>query len=172
MSKKRWLILELVILAGLLGVIVWRAYFYHAPATSKTSSSPVPAAVTSAVNFPIYYPNPSKLPAGFTLNQSSFKYVPRQGVLYYVNYDSGKKLIFTVQQKPSAGELANFDKQYLAIHRQVLTLVGTATIGAINDQTVVSLPTDSNAWIIMTGPADIYANDDLSQVLKSLQKSK
>ena len=131
----------------------------------------MPQAVAQAVNFPIYYPDQKKLPAGYSLNSNSFKYLPGQGVLYYVSYDNGKRLVFTLQQKPSGSDLANFNKKYIPINRQVLTLVGTATMGAIGDQTVVSLPTDSNTWIIITGPADIYATSQLTQVVRSIKKA-
>ena len=136
------------------------------------STSPVPKSIRQSVNFPIYYPDPKKLPAGYNLNQSSFKSINSDAIAYSVSYSNNKKLIFSVQKKPSDNELANFNKQYIPIHRQVLTLVGTATEGVIGSQTVVSLPAnDSNAWIIITGPSDAYATTNLAQVLKAIRKS-
>jgi hypothetical protein len=134
------------------------------------TKSPVPKNISKSVNFPIYYPDQKKLPSGYTLSKSSFKSPQPGAVLYSVQYDNGKKLVFSVQQKPSDSDLAAFVKNYIPIHRQVLTLVGTATVGAIGPQTVVSLPTDSNTWIIVTGPANAYGTDNLAQVLKALKK--
>lgn len=132
--------------------------------------SPVPKNISKQVNFPIYYPDQKKLPPGYTLSKSSFKSPQPGAVLYVVYYDKNQKLVFSVQQKPSDSDLAAFVKNYIPIHRQVLTLVGTATIGAIGKQTVVSLPTDSNTWIIVTAPANVYGTDALAQVLKALKK--
>jgi hypothetical protein len=160
------LALALLVVAG--GITGAWLHWHHTAAQTTANTSPVPKNVAQAVNFPIYYPDPQKLPAGYNLN--SFKYVPGQGVLYYVSYDNGKRLVFTLQQKPSSQDLAAFNKKYIPIHRQVLTLVGTATIGAIGSQTVVSLPTDKT-WVIITGPSDIYGTDQLTQVLQSIKKS-
>jgi hypothetical protein len=136
----------------------------------SANSSPVPKSIAKQVNFPVYYPDQKKLPVGYLLSKTSFK-SPQPGVVVYaVNYGNGKHLVFSVQRKPSDDELAAFVKNYIPIHRQILTLSGTATIGSINNQTVASLPTDHNTWIIMTGPMSIYATDDLANVLKAITK--
>lgn len=159
------LIYIVVIILGA-GVALASWHFY-----STRPTSPVPKNVQKAANFNIYYPDPNQLPNGYTLNTSSFKYISGKGVLYNVTYGS-KKLVFTLQQKPSDSELSFFKRQYIPINRQVLTLVGTATEGAIGPQTVVSLPVDTdNVWIIVTGPADAYATPNLAQVLKAIRKS-
>jgi hypothetical protein len=137
----------------------------------NTYTGPVPEKIRKSVSFPIYYPDQSKLPSGYVLNNSSFSSPSTEAALYTVKYNNNKKLIFTVQKKPSDAELANFNKRYIPIHRQVLTSIGTATEGTINNQTVVSLPADDdNAWIIISGPSDAYGTNNLAQALKSLKK--
>jgi hypothetical protein len=132
----------------------------------------VPAGLQQRVSFPIYYPDPKKLPAGYTLIPSSFHLEGSnsEAVLYTVSYSGNKKLVFTIQQKPSSHELANFVKLYIPVHRIVATVAGIATVGSINQQTVVSLPTDTKAWILVTGPSDLYGTDQLSQVLKAIRR--
>lgn len=156
-----WLIVMLIVAGGVAGI--W-AYDHR-------SDSLVPKVVRGKIDFPIYYPDPAKLPAGFVLDSSSFKSVSPEAVLYIVNYGTNKKLVFTVQKKPSDSELDNFNKQYIPIHRQVSTSVGTATIGAIGNQTVVSLPTKDSSWILMTGAPDMYNTSNLAQVLKAIRKA-
>jgi hypothetical protein len=163
------LIIVLLLIGGA-GVGIW-SHRQPVAIQKPINSSPVPLAIAQSVNFPIYYPDPQKLPTGYSLNSSSFKYVPGQGIVYYVNYDNGKRLVFTLQKKPSNDELATFNKKYIPIHREVLTSLGTATIGGISGQTIVSLPTDNLTWIIITGPANIYATDKLTQVVESLKKA-
>jgi hypothetical protein len=139
----------------------------------KVDASPVPAHIQQVVKFPIYYPDPAKLPAGYHLNSQSFQ-SPQTGVVVYsVVYNNGQKMVFSLQAKPSTAELASFNKRYIPIHSQVLTLVGTATEGAINQQTVVSLPVDqSGTWIIVTAPQNAYGTDELTQVLRAIKKSR
>src|SRR5579884_1825970 len=58
-------------------------------------SSPVPKNVRTAVNFDIYYPQPKKLPAGFRLDNSSFKLAQAGVVLFSVKRPDGSSLIFS-----------------------------------------------------------------------------
>jgi hypothetical protein len=130
--------------------------------------SPVPKSIAKQVDFPIYYPAQKQLPKGYTLSKTSFK-SPQSGVVVYaVTYGNGKRLVFSVQKKPSDDELASFVKTYIPIHREALTLVGKATIGSLNNRTVVSIPTDSGTWILVTGPPEAYGTDALSKTLKAL----
>lgn len=136
----------------------------------NSHSSPVPSQLTKDVNFPIYYPDPKKLPAGYTLDRGSFTSPAPGVILYAVNYNGGK-LIFSIQQKPSASELKSFNTQRIPLHTSLKTKVGEAVIGAIGNQSIVSLPTNSNAWIIVTAP---YATDQakLADVLNVLRSNK
>ena len=134
------------------------------------NTGPVPRKIQQQVNFPIYYSVQNKLPSGYNLDLNSFTVPQNNVVLYTVRYGSNKELKFTLQDKPSTSELANFTKKYIPINRQVLTLSGTATEGAIGQQTVVSLPTNDDVWILITGPSNSYGTDALAQVLKSITK--
>jgi hypothetical protein len=130
---------------------------------------PVPADVKQAVNFPVYYPQQDKLPAGYVLDTKSFV-ASDQAVIYAINYGDNQKLVVTVQKRPTDDELAVFYKNSIPIHKDVLTLTGKAAVGAVGEQTMVSLPTSDRSWLIMTGPADIN-RDQLTQVLQSIVKT-
>jgi hypothetical protein len=137
------------------------------------STSPVPGDVQRAVRFPVYYPDPKRLPAGYALDVHSFKAPVKDGVTYVVRYGTGKNIVFSVQSKPSDSDLQSFNASYIPLRNDYRTMVGQAEIGAYLSngrlQTLVSLPTDSNAWLIITAPPDIN-HDQLQQVLQALQK--
>lgn len=170
-SKKRWVALVILIIALLAGVIIWLNLRPKTlPATDNLSPAPiVPATVAQAVSFPVYYPDPKKLPPGYKLDISSFKVASDQVVIYIVKYGVNKKLVFSVQAKPSDNDIGVFYKNNIPLHDDVLTLVGKAAIGNINNKVFVSLPTYSNSWIIITGPSDINS-DQLKQVLQAIVK--
>jgi hypothetical protein len=173
--KKRRLVLLIVVLVLIIGAAgggIWY-HRHHKAVPAPISTSPVPKAVAQAVNFPIYYPDPKKLPAGYSLNSSSFTVAVKNGVSYSVSYGNGKKLVFSVQTKPSDAELQTFNSSYIPLRIDYQTPVGQAEIGAYNDhgkvETLVSLPTNTNAWIVITCPYDIN-QADLKQILSSLRQ--
>lgn len=127
--------------------------------------NPVPKSIRQAVNFQVYYPNPDRLPIGYTLDESSFS-SGNNAVLYSVSYGGKQKLIFTEQLKPSATELQNFDTSVIPLNTSLETNIGKATIGAARGETLVSLPTTGSTWIIMTGPYATPQNQ-LKQVLEA-----
>lgn len=162
---KRTLIISaavIVIIAAVAGGVV--AYQHFSP------DKVVPEALAKQMSFPVYYPDPKKLPAGYTIDEKSFTSPEKDVILYAVDYNGGK-LVFSVQPKPSSAELQAFNTQRIPLHTTLKTSVGTAVIGAISNQSIVSLPTNSNAWIIVTGP---YATDSHRQadVLKALRPAK
>ena len=139
------------------------------------NSSPVPRNIQSKVDFPIYYPDQKKLPTGYRLNPDSFKAPQANGVVYEVDYGNGKRMVFSVQPKPSDNALQTFNSSYIPLRTDYQTPSGTAEIGAYNDngkittETLVSLPTNDKTWLLITAPYDIN-QAQLKQVLSSLKK--
>jgi hypothetical protein len=173
-ASKRWLlwiIVALVIAGAATGA--WLHWHPSKADSPPKSASPVPAAVSQAVSFPVYYPDQAKLPTGYVLNSSSFKTPVKNGVTYSVSYGNNQKLVFSVQAKPSDSELESFKTNYIPLRIDYQTDIGQAEIGAYNNhgntETLVSLPTNTNAWVIVTCPYDIN-QDNLKQVLSSLRK--
>jgi hypothetical protein len=160
---KRLIYLLILILLGIAG---WGLYLF----LSHRTVSPVPKNIRQAVSFPIYYPDPKKLPASYTLDTKSFTAAPdKNGVAYWINYYSGKRLVFSVQPKPSDSELQNVNSNFIPIRIDYQTPVGQAEIGTYNNQTFVSLPIINGPWIVITAPADIN-HDHLKQILKSVRR--
>ena len=154
-------IILILIIVGLSGFFIFHA-----------KRSAVPAYITKQVSFPIFIPDSKLLPPGYSLDKNSFSVQRHEAVIYTVSYPQNQRLNFSVQQKPSNDDLALFNKNYIPIHRQVLTLIGTATEGAIGNQTVVSLPTNDGSWVLITGPQNIYGTDDLARVLNAIRENK
>jgi hypothetical protein len=132
-------------------------------------TSPVPKNISQSVSFPIYYPDPKKLPAGYTLDLRSFNAPVKNGVTYWVTYGKGNKIVFSIQQKPSSEELQTFNGNYLPLKISYQTPVGLAEIGAYNLKTLVSLPTNSSTWVIITAPPNIDQGQ-LEQILSIMKK--
>lgn len=131
-------------------------------------SSPVPANVRSSVPFPVYYPDAKKLPAGFTFDPTAIT-ATNQVIVYTIKYTTGKQLAITEQVKPTDDQLKDFATKQLPLNTTVAIPAGTATIGAIGMQTVISLPTHDNTWLLITGPSSIKPAE-LKQFLQSLRK--
>jgi len=136
-------------------------------AQPATSNSPVPANIRRAVGFAIYYPAATKLPPGYALRTNSFS-MPASGVVVYqVDFPAGH---FAVSEEaaPSASDLANFNNQRLPVHYNLNTGLGTASVGVIGKQTVISLPTHNQTWILITGP-QVTHQKDIQALVNSLQ---
>jgi len=135
------------------------------------SISPVPKSIAKSVNFDVYYPEQKKLPAGYTLDLRSFASPQKGVVIYSVDYGNGKKLVFSVQQKPSDSDIAGFYANHLSLHTNIQLPAGAAASGAINTgnqlRSLVSISTNTNAWILITGPPDINQSQ-LKQVLQAI----
>jgi flagellar basal body-associated protein FliL len=143
------------------------------PKPKAANTSPVPSAISQAVSFPVYYPNPEKLPSGYYLDKDSFKNPVKNGVAYSVSYGGNKKIVFSAQQKPSDNELQAFNSSYIPLRTDYQTKAGQAEIGAYNNhgtiETLVSLSTNSSTWLVVTAPYDIN-QDQLKKVLSAIQR--
>lgn len=155
-------ITALIITIGFVAVIAIFVKDNAAPTTSV-----VPLSIAKSVTFPVYYPDPKKMPPGYVLVQDSFS-AANQAVVYSVAYDSNKTVAFTVQAKPAENDLKVFYANQLPLRNELSVPAGTAAIGVINNQTLVSLPTNDNAWLLITAPLDIEP-EHLHQLLRIIQ---
>lgn len=136
---------------------------------TRQNKSPIPTSVSKSVSFSIYYPDPKKLPKGYVLDTNSFANPVKNGVSYTVSYGNNQKMVFSIQPKPSDSALKTFEGSYMPLRTAYQTPVGQAELGAYNSKTLVSLPTNSSTWIIITAPPNIN-QDQLKQVLQSIKK--
>lgn len=158
-----YIILGIVVI----GILGWTVVLGGHRIGGHTSPiSPVPLSISKSVNFSVYYPVQSELPSGYTLDTRSFT-SNELAVVYKVAYGHGQNLVFSVQKKPSKADIQGFYAKHLPLHNNVVTGVGAAAIGAISTQTLVSLPTTGNAWLLMTGPASVN-QPQLKRVLQSI----
>ena len=163
LKKLRYIQKYLVVITGAI-LLVAAALIFKSNIVS--TYNPVPASIRESANFNVYYPNPNQLPLGYVLDTTSFE-SNNQAVLYTVSFGNNQHLIFTVQKKPSTSEIQGFYRVHLPLTISFKTNVGTAQIGVINNESIVSLPTNTNAWILMTAP--LNANQAaIKQVLQSM----
>ena len=167
--NKRRLILVLVIL--LLAAVALFLLIHPLKPKEPVYKGIVPQNVARAVNFKVYYPDPAKLPAGYTLDKNSFTSPVKNGVAYTVSYDNGKKMVFSVQTKPADTELQSFNANYIPLKLDFQTSLGQGAIGAYQGETLASLPIINGPWIIVKAPADVN-QEHLKQVLRSLKTDR
>jgi hypothetical protein len=155
-------LLIILVLAAVGGFV----YYHSKPVKKNVSINPIPNSYRSSVDFPVYYPVPSKLPEGYTLASKSYTIPATDVLVYAINYGDGQHIDVSLQNKPSVTALSEFVKIHIPLHSTDITPVGQATIGVLNNQSVTSLPTDTNTWIITSAPVNIN-QDQLKQVLDS-----
>jgi len=126
--------------------------------------------ISKATPFPIFYPDSKKLPKGYIFDVSSLS-ASDQVVVYSVTYGQNKKIAFTIQKKPSETDLKTFYANQLPLRHEIQLSIGTVAIGALNNQTLASLPTHKDSWLIITAPKDI-AHEKLKLVLQALQENQ
>jgi hypothetical protein len=165
-SKWPYITLGLGIIIILTGLTVW---FVNKQPTG-TLPYPISKSEAKRLGFDIYYPSQKLLPTGYTLDKGSF-YITNQVIIYSVSYGTDHKIIFSDQAKPIYSQIQAFYTKDLPLNTTFQTSIGTATIGAINLETVVSVPTKTNAWLIATAPGDIDQNQ-LDQVIKALELAR
>ena len=134
-------------------------------------NNPVPKNIRSSVPYTVYYPDPQKLPPGFSLVANSFR-SPQAGVIVFtVAYGHGQNLVFSEQPMASSATLLEFINHYIPLHTTFNTPLGSAQLGAYNNngalRSVVNLPIIHGPWIIVTAPANIN-QFDLKQVIVAL----
>ena len=145
-------------------------YFIEKNHSNNTLPYPISSQTAGLLGYDIYYPNQKLLPPGFNLNKNSF-YDSDQAIIYSVSYGNGQKIVFSDQAKPTSAQLQSFYAKNMPLHSTFNTNIGVATLGAINLQSVVSLPTNSNAWLIVTAPGNINQNE-LRAVINSIEIAK
>lgn len=156
------LIAAFVVLLLVIGTAGFIIYY------GRTSANPIPASYRTAVDFPAYFPDPAKLPTGYHLDLGTFTSPAKGVILYNINYGGDRHIVVAQQNKPSDSDLKAFNSQRIPLHTTISTHAGQAVMGAIGDQDVVSLPTKTRAWIIITAPYNID-QEQLKAVLNSFK---
>jgi hypothetical protein len=154
-----------VVVILLLGLII---FIQH---RIKADSS-VPVEIQKAASFPIYYPEQAKLPSGYSLDNTSFRFA-QPGVVVYALQKGSQQLVFSEEETPDGDVVNKFTSSYIPLHNTITTGLGKAAIGAAgqgsNLQTIVSLPITDGPWLIITAPAG-SKQSDMQQILQSLVK--
>jgi hypothetical protein len=164
-NNRRILVTSVTVVILLAGLTL---FFIH----NHRSGKPVPPEVQRAVNFPIYYPRQSDLPAGYTLDTTTIR-LAQQGVVIYSVKKGGQQLVFSEEETPDGNIIDKFTSSYIPLHNTITTDLGKAAIGAAgqgaNLQTIVSLPISKGPWLIVTAPANTKQSE-MKQILQSLVK--
>lgn len=159
------IILSLIVLVLVLGAV----------AVMRNSSSPIPKSILASAKFPVYYPDTSQLPAGFSLNQKSIQYINPGVVIFLISYQHKQSIVVSEEVKPQASVINQYNSDYIPLHITFPTSMGQAILGAYNDgknglRSVVSLPINNGPWLIATAPGNI-SHAQYEQVIESMVAS-
>ena len=149
-----------VLAAAAAAVIVWQITRTHIH---------IPQSVTRNVSFPIYIPQ--KLPHGYTIDESSFKYVPSENVLVFqANDQAGDTLVFSEQRKPSGFNFDDFANKQLIESKKLPNLPFSTTVGkTLDKQTMLLSIVTPTTWIIATTGAEL-SNQQFHDVAAAINK--
>jgi hypothetical protein len=167
-SGKKKSIIVVTITLILIGLISFYVFKYIT--SSSTLPYPISKQTAGLLGYDIYYPDQKLLPSGYKLDKNSF-YDSDQAIIYKVTYGNNQTIVFSDQTKPTESQIQYFYSQKIPLHTSFTTPVGTAVLGAINGKAVVSLPTNSNSWLLINAPSDINQND-LKKVILSIKLAK
>ena len=148
-----------IILAGLVGLasaIIMLAL--------KGPTSPLSADITSQVNFPIYYPNPKKIPPGYSYVKDSAHI--QHSTLFFQIKNQDKTILFSEQSSPATtlglSSLVGFEAFEAPI--------GTVYAGQQKTGPTALIQTPK-ILISITGSADV-SQDVVSTIAKALAPLK
>jgi hypothetical protein len=110
---------------------------------------------------------PTKLPAGYSVDPSSFQYT--NGINLFTANKGGQRLIFTIQKTPPTFDFATFYKQQLQNNQQFSTAYGQAAVGRNSGHYLGSLVA-GNTWLLLSTNNSQLNADDFSLVLNNLKK--
>lgn len=163
----KWFVIGIILFLIVTGGVV----FYVTNLKSNNNLPlPIPKQTAATLGFDIYYPNQKLLPAGYVLNKNSFSYND-QALIYTVSYGNNQHVAFSVQRKLSSDQLAQFYAKNMPLRINLDTDIGTAALGSINLESVASLPTNTNSWLLISAPGGINQSE-FKEVIKSLELSK
>ncbi len=159
-SKKLLKILVLLVLvsaaAGAGGLWAYPKYF---------TPNPFPASIQSNVKIALFYPK--KLPASYTVDQSSMNL--NNGVVTFRAVNGQKHIVFTLQSVLPGFDFATFYKTQMTSPKIYSTAYGEATIGT-NDKRQLGSLAQNNTWLILsTNSSDVSASD-MALIMTNLKK--
>lgn len=163
-KRKLMVAVAAIILIILAVLAAWRLM----PAGNPTVNNVQSAAASS-----VYYPDPAKLPANYTFDNSSIQHGDRGLAIITINRGNGKSVTISQQAQPDSEVIDNFIKTYIPLHNALGTKLGQAQVGASSQasslHTIASLTIKNGPWLIITSPADI-SQTDLKQIIDSLRR--
>jgi hypothetical protein len=126
----------------------------------------IPKNIRSQANFTLFYPG--KLPAGWSVDKSSF-YADRsdQVVGYRIKGPSGN-LGITIQPVPKGFDFNDFYTKRLSYTVQFLTPLGQGAVGTAEGQLIGSLVTTSS-WVLTSSNSSNIKSTDIQSIISNLK---
>lgn len=126
----------------------------------------VPANIVAQSDIPILYP--SKLPAGYKINKTSFKVSNGNIISYYATNKTSSRLVFTVQARPPNFDYEKFYSSSMTDVTKIATPLGEGAVGTAGGRLLGSLAT-TKSWILITTSDKSGGSDKIQIALSSLK---
>jgi hypothetical protein len=155
------LIAVLVLAAAIAAVVFLRTR----PAATPLPT--IPPGISSRVQIALYYP--ATLPAGLSVDRSSFQ-VPQRDVVVFVVQSARGRIAVSEQARPSAAtfDMNNFYNTKVSNSTQFLTSAGQGTVGQLADGRQFGSLLAPQTWIIVTAPAQVDPSE-LQAILNAMR---
>jgi len=150
-----------IVLLLLIAAAAGGAYWYK----FGRQSVPIPGKVQAAAAYPVLYP--SKLPAGYTLKNTSFS-TSQDAIIYEADNASGGKIVFSVQSRPANFDFPAFYQHGLGGARPFQTPDGQAAVGTANGGLLGSF-VSSTSWALVTSPSGGLTVSDFHFILQNIK---
>lgn len=127
---------------------------------------PIPKNIRSQVSFTLYYPN--KLPAGWSLDKTSFYADTNDQVVGYRLKGPSGNLGVTIQPVPKNFSYNDFYTRRLSYTVQFLTPLGQGAVGTAEGQLIGSLVT-TNSWVLTSSNSTNIKSTDIQSIISNLK---
>lgn len=157
--RRSFKVFMVIIILTLLGC---GGYFGY---TKYRQKNPFPVDIVQQSKLSLFYP--SKLPAGFAVDQSSMQVT--NGITAFSAINGSQKLVFTQQKTPASFNFGAFYSQSLTDTNHFTTSYGQAAVGKNSGRWLGSL-VSGDTWLLLSTNSAQPTSGDMRFVLNNVKK--
>jgi len=148
-KPSRKVLFLILIIIGMIGLVAGGFDYFKSGTTIHSDLSAFGQPIDARLSIPVYFPQ--NLPAGYVYNKDSK--VLKTNVFYYSVTGPRSRLFHVTQQPiPESFDFAVFNKKLLTPDT-FNAISGTVTAGEVGVNTIGSIKTNKNTWIIINSSA-------------------
>ncbi len=161
---KKVVVPSIVLIVTLLcGIGIWW-YIAHTPSHACNFTDRIR---NTASNIQLFCFDTTKLPSDVTSDTTQA--IIQDSALIFSAKDNTTTIAVSLQKNPGTEKVKTFIEKIIPLHLETDTSIGKGLTGISGDQSITSLSTSSDTWIIITTPKD-YDPDRLIKILQAFQQ--